>query len=129
MVDFMPAIGIVLQNGYVESYNYAKALEHNFHHSFIMSSQDKKGIDYDSTLRFAKLEGEDFYTLEGEPALEPYTVGKNQISIFAGHCIEKGVNPNTKIKIKDHKLGTYYEGLFIGCLKDFYKLKNNKEVV
>jgi hypothetical protein len=88
-----------------------------------MSSQDKKEIDYDSALRFVKLEYEDFYTLEGEPALEPKTIGKKQISVFAVHCIENGVDPNTKIKIKDHKLGTYYEGQFIGCLKDFIRQK------
>jgi len=115
----MPIIGIILENGYIESYDHKTAEKHNFHHTFIMSSQDKKEIDYDSALRFVKLDGEEFYTLEGEPALEPRTTGKKQISFFATYCVENGVDSNTKVKIKDHKLGTYYEGQFIGCLKDF----------
>jgi len=121
MGDSVPIIGIVLENGYVESYDQETALKHNFHHSFIMSSKDKKEINYDLALRFVKLQGEEFYTLEGEPALEPYKLGRKQISIFAKYCIEHGSNPNTRVKIKDHKLGTRYEGLTIGCLKDFYK--------
>lgn len=129
MENYVPIIGIVLENGYVESYDYKIALKHNYHHTFIMSSQDKKEIDYDSALRFVKLESEDFYTLEGEPALEPHTIGKKQIGVFSAHCIENGVNPDTKVKIKDHKLGTYYENMFIGSLKDFYKGKDNKNVI
>lgn len=86
-----------------------------------MSLDDKKEIDYDSALRFVKLENEDFYTIEGEPSLDPMTVGKKQISYFAAHCIENGVNPDTKVKVKDHKLGTYYEDRFIGSLKDLHK--------
>lgn len=121
-MDFMPIIGIVLENGCVESYDYETAVKYNFHHSFIMSLKGNSNINYDNTLRFVQLEGENFYTLEGEPALEPRTIGKKQISIFAAHCIEKGVNPNTRVKIKDHKLGTYYEGLVIGCLKDLCKV-------
>lgn len=89
-----------------------------------MALKDNKEIDYDSALRFVKLEDEEFYTLEGEPALEPHTIGKKQISIFAAHCIENGIDPDTRIKIKDHKLGTYYEGLFVGFLKDFYEVKD-----
>lgn len=114
----------MLENGYIESHDYKTALKNNFHHAFIMSAQDKKEINFDSALRFVKLEGEAFYTLEGEPALEPHTIGKKQISVFSAHCIENGVDPNTRIKIKDHKLGTYYEGLFVGSLKDFYEIKD-----
>jgi len=120
--NYIPIIGIILENGDVESYDHETAVKHNFHHTFIMSSSDKKEINYDSALRFVKLDGEEFYTLEGEPALDPHIVGKKQISIFAEYCIKNGIDHNTKLKIKDHKLGTYYEGLFIGCLKDFYKI-------
>ncbi|MHC1684533.1 MAG: hypothetical protein AB6733_16585 [Clostridiaceae bacterium] len=121
MVDFVPIIGIVLENGNVESYDYKTAIKNNFHHSFIFSSMNISPVDYDQALRFVKLEGEAFYTLEGEPALEPHTIGKKQIAVFAEHCIEKGVDPNTRVKIKDHLLGTRYEGTYIGVLKDFYK--------
>jgi hypothetical protein len=117
----IPVIGVVFNNGQIESYDYITALKNNFHHSFIMSSQDKKEIDYDSVLRFVRLENEAFYTLEGEPSLDPYTIGKKQITAFAAHCVENGVDPNTRVKIKDHKLGTYYEGRFIGALKDLIK--------
>ena len=116
-----PIIGIVLNDGAVESYDYETAAKNNFHHSFILSLNDKKEIDYDSVLRFVKLKNEEFYTLEGEPSLDPHIIGKKQISHFATHCIERGVNPLTRVKIKDHKLGTYYEGKFIGALKDFIK--------
>jgi hypothetical protein len=121
MMKFVPIIGVVLTDGYVESYDYETAVKNNFHHTFIMGSQDKKEIDYDSALRFVKLRGEPFYTLEGEPALEPYAEGKEQIVMFATHCIKNGVDPNTKVRIRDHKLGTKYEGSFIGSLSDFYK--------
>lgn len=127
MKDFVPIIGIVLENGDIESHDYRTAVNNNFHHAFIISSKYKNEIDYDSALRFVKLDGEEFYTLEGEPALEPHTIGKKQISFFAAHCIEHGVNPYTRLKIKDHKLGTYYEGMFVGCLKDFYDVKNKKD--
>lgn len=126
MVGFVPIIGIVLEDGHIESYDLETALKHKFHHSFIMSSKEKKSIDYDQALRFVKLEGEDFYTLEGEPSLEPYSTGRKQISAFAAYCIENGVNPNTRLRIKDHKLGTRYEGLVVGCLKDFYKKEDSK---
>lgn len=125
---YIPIIGIVLEDGHVESYDHETAVKHNFHHTFIMSSQDKKEIDYDSALRFVKLENEDFYTLEGEPALDPHTIGKKQISFFAAHCIENGVDPNTRVKIRDHKLGTFYENRFVGCLNDFYKMKKNNNI-
>ncbi|MFW2490891.1 hypothetical protein D2A34_24620 [Clostridium chromiireducens] len=114
----------MLENGYIESYDHGMAKKYNYHHAFIMSSKDKKEINYDSILRFVKLEKEDFYTLEGEPSLEPHTIGKKQIKVFAKHCIENGVDPNTRVKIKDHKLGTLYENRFIGSLKDFYKIEN-----
>jgi hypothetical protein len=122
MGSCIPVIGIVLKSGYIESYGYRTAIVNNFHHAFIKSLQDKREIDYDSALRFVKLKDEDFYTLEGDPALEPHTSGKKQISIFAAHCIENGVDPTTRVKIKDHKLGTYYEGMFMGTLGDFYKI-------
>lgn len=121
MINNLPIIGIVLKDGHVESYDYITAVKNDFHHTFIMSSKDKDEIDYDSALRFVKLDGEGFYTLEGEPALDPHTIGKKQISIFAAHCIENGVDPTTRVKIKDHKLETYYEGKFIGALKDLLK--------
>jgi hypothetical protein len=128
-MSFVPIIGMVFKNGYTESYDYKTAIINDFHHSFIMESKDLEEFDYDQALRFVKLAGEDYYTLEGEPALEPFTSGKKQINIFATHCIENGVNPDTKIKIKDHKLNTRYEGLFIGKLKDFYKTEyNNKDI-
>jgi hypothetical protein len=117
----VPVIGIVLQNGYVESYDYKMAAANDFHHSFIMASKTLGDYNYDDTLRFVKLPGENYYTLEGEPALEPYTTGKNQICAFAVHCISKGIDPNTRIKIKDHKLDTTYEGAFIGSLKKFIR--------
>lgn len=125
---YIPIIGIVLEDGHVESYDYETAAKHNFHHTFIMSSNDKKEIDYDSALRFVKLANENFYTLEGEPALEPHTIGKRQISFFAEHCIENGVDPSTKVKIRDHKLGTFYENRFVGCLSDFYKVKKSNDI-
>lgn len=115
----VPVIGIVLQNGYVESYNYKTAVANDFHHSFIMDSKTLGEFNYDETLRFVQLPGENYYTLEGEPALEPYTIGKKQICYFATHCVSKGIDPNTRIKIKDHKLDTRYEGTFIGALKNF----------
>lgn len=121
MENYIPVIGVVFEDGRIESYDYNTALKNNFHHSFIMSSKDKREINYDSVLRFVKLENEGFYTLEGEPALDPHTVGKKQISVFAAHCVENGVNPTIRVKIKDHKLGTYYEGKFIGYLKDLIK--------
>lgn len=121
MEKFIPIIGVILEDGRIESYDYNTALKNRFHHSFIMSLQDKKEMNYDNVLRFVKLGTETFYTLEGEPALDPHTVGKKQIRIFAAHCVENGVDPKTRVKIKDHKLGTYYEGKFIGYLKDFLK--------
>lgn len=120
-MNYIPIIGVVLGDGKVESYDYETALKNNFHHSFIMSLKDKKEIDYDSVLRFVKLQNETLYTLEGEPSLNPHTIGKEQIRAFATHCIDNGVDPNIKVKIKDHKLGTYYEGMVIGALKDFIK--------
>lgn len=117
----IPIIGIVLKNGEVESYDYKTAVANNFHHSFIVTSKSMSEFDYDEALRFVKISNEDFYTLEGEPALNPFTTGKKQIKAFALHCIENGVDPNTKVKIKDHKLNTFYEGSLIGRLSDLIK--------
>jgi hypothetical protein len=115
----IPIIGIVLKNGEVESYDYKTAANNNFHHSFIVTSKGISALDYDESLRFVKIPSEDFYTLEGEPSLEPFTTGKKQVIAFASHCIERGIDPNTKVKIKDHKLNTFYEDSIIGRLKDF----------
>ncbi len=117
--NITPIIGMVLKSGELYSYNGEIAKENNYHHSFIVTSKAISSEDYDDALRFVKLEGESFYTLEGEPALRPYGKGKKQISLFAKHCLDRGVDGNTKVKIKDHKLNTYYEGQFIGRLMDF----------
>jgi hypothetical protein len=117
----IPFIGVVLKNGYVESYDYKTAVLNNFHHSFMITSKTLSQYDCDEMLRFVKIFGEGYYTIEGEPALNPFTSGKKQISIFATYCVEKGADLDIKIKIKDHKLNTYYEGSFIGRLKDFVK--------
>lgn len=120
---FLPIIGIVLTNEEVFAYDYKSAATNNFHHSFIIASKGISTADYDTALRFVKLPDENFYTLEGEPALDPFLSGKNQIIAFAAYCIENGVDPNMRVKIKDHKLGTLYEDTFIGRIQDFIEAK------
>jgi hypothetical protein len=114
-----PFLGIVAKNGYLEAYDLKTAKNHDFHHSYALSPEGSKYYDDDDTLRFVKYYGDDEYTLEGSPALDPFNMGSKQIQIFAKYCIEAGASPNTPVTVADHALGTPYEGKNIGTLKDW----------
>lgn len=114
-----PFLGIVAKNGYVESYDLTTAKRYDFHHSYALSIEGSKYYDDDNTLRFVKNVGDDKYTLEGSPALDPFGKGFMQVQIFARHCINAGATPDTLIAVADHALGTPYEGKIIGKLKDW----------
>ena len=94
-------------------------LKNDFHHSNALSPQGQKYYDEDNTLRFVKYVGDDKYTLEGSPALDPFEKGFRQIQIFAKHCIKTGAAPNSLFAVADHALGTPYEGKIIGKLEDW----------
>lgn len=114
-----PFVGLVSEDGYIESYGLEKAKECDYHHQYALSS---KGLDYydkQGTLRFVKYFGDNKYTLEGSPALDPFGVGYNYIRLFAKHCSDLGASLDTAIRIADHKLNTEYEGKEIGTLKDW----------
>ncbi|MGC7872090.1 hypothetical protein ACPUYX_11240 [Desulfosporosinus sp. SYSU MS00001] len=114
-----PFLGIVANNGYVESYDFETAQKFDFHHSYALSPLGQRYYDDDYTLRFVKYAGDNKYTLEGSPALDPFDKGFKQIRIFAQYCVNEGVSPDTFIAVADHALGTPYEGKVIGKLEDW----------
>ncbi|MFZ5967188.1 MAG: hypothetical protein ACOYVK_08430 [Bacillota bacterium] len=63
--------------------------------------------------------GTDTYTLEGEPALDPFHKGRNQIKQFVQHVLENGASEDTKIEIAQHHWNTEWEGKVVGRLKDW----------
>jgi len=115
----IPFIGIVAENGYVESYDYITAEEWDFHHSYVLS---KEGITYynsPNTLRFVRYSNSNIYTLEGSPSLDPFNKGFDQIKIFVNHVLVNGADPEIEIKVLDHELGTEYDGKKLGRLKNW----------
>lgn len=113
----VPFVGLVSEDGYVESYGLENAARCDYHHNYTLSP---KGIRYyykDNTLRIVRYANEDKYTLEGSPVLDPFGKGFDQIRIFARHCLEYGAEPDVLIKVADHKLGTKYDGEILGSLK------------
>lgn len=115
----VPFIGIVSKDGYVESYNYETAEKFDFHHSLALSEKGCKEYDKKETLRFVMYKGTNTYTLEGEPALDPFNNGFKQVQLFVKHALEKGATPDIKIKVAEHYLNTKWEGKLIGKLKDW----------
>ena len=115
----IPFIGIVSKDGYVESYNYETAEKFDFHHSFALSERGCEEYDKNETLRFVMYKGTNTYTLEGEPALDPFHNGFKQVQLFAKHVLEKGATPDIQIEIGEHYLNTEWEGKLIGKLKDW----------
>lgn len=115
----IPFLGIVAQDGYIESYDYDVASENDFHHSYCLSSQGIRYYRTEGTLRFVRYDNDPCYTLEGTPALSPFEQGFRQIQWFAKHCLQQGADPSTPIEVLDHGLGTPYEGKSLGTLQDW----------
>ena len=114
-----PFVGLVSENGYIESYGLKKAKECDYHHQYALSQEGLKYYDSDNTLRFVKYSGDSIYTLEGSPALDPFGKGYIQIKLFAKHCVSLGADTNTPIRVADHALKTEYEGRIIGTLQEW----------
>lgn len=116
-----PFIGMVTADGKVESYNYEQAKRADFNHSMVVS--DMKAYDKDSTLRFVRNDNSDTFTLEGNVAIDPTTPeSKKQLALFAKEMIDRGADPNMKVKLADQKLPANeakFQGLVIGKLNDF----------
>lgn len=118
----LPFIGIVSKKGYTESYDYYKAKENDFHHSFCLSGEGLKYYDSDETLRFVLNGPHNGYenlhiALEGNPALDPFKSGKKQIKQMCELYLSFGADENISLKVEDHCLGTRYENEIIGSLK------------
>lgn len=121
-VKKLPFIGIVSKDGYVESYDYYKAKENDFHHSFCLSEEGLKHYDSDETLRFVLNGPHNGYekihiALEGNPALDPFKSGKKQIKQMCELYLSFGADENISLKVEYHCLGTKYENEIIGSLK------------
>lgn len=115
----IPFLGIVSEDGYIESYDYKIAEECDFHHSFALSQKGCQIYDEPNTLRFIMYKGTNTYILEGSPSLDPFNKGYNQIKLFVAHVIGEGASLSTKIEVAEHYLNTEWEGKQIGTLKDW----------
>lgn len=118
MID-IPFIGIVSIDGYIESYDYKTAEEHDFHHSYILSEKGCRIYNEANTLRFVMYKGSNTYTLEGSPVLDPLGKGYEQIKLFIKHVLKEGAEPLTKIEVAKHHLNTEWDGKQLGTLKDW----------
>lgn len=115
----IPFIGVVSNDGYVESYDYETAEKFDFHHSLALSERGCKVYEKNDTLRFVMYKGTNTYTLEGEAALDPFNEGFKQVQLFVNHVLQNGANPNIEIEVAQHYLNTEWEGRRIGKLKDW----------
>ena len=121
-----PMVGIVTRDGYVESYNYSKGKKFDFHHNFIMSQKaitTMEDIDDNNALRFIHYNkctqhDKNTYTLEGEPALDPFNKGAKQIKKFVEHVLENGADPTMEVEVLNHHLGSIWEGKTLGTLSE-----------
>lgn len=125
----VPMVGIVTKDGHVESYSYKKAKQQDFHHTFLMTEKALDSFDFDSTLRFLHYDkctkfDKNMYTLEGDPALDPFGKGAKQMERFVSHVLKHGANPCMNVEIADHKMHTDYEGKIIGTLGELKKRFN-----
>ncbi len=114
--EAVPFVGLVSKEGYIESYSYQTAKQHDFHHSFVLSSKGETLYYRDDTLRFVQYPGSQTYTLEGGPSLAPFEAGERQVMLFAQHVLKRGASPKTPVVVAEQHMGTPYEGKCIGTL-------------
>lgn len=121
----IPFLGIISKENYEEHYNFAKAKENDFHHTFCLSEEGLKHYDNDDTLRFFYMNkafgngDENKIVIEGNPALDPFNTGRNQLKTMARLFLEAGVGLSVPIYVENHYLNTKYEGKIIGLLLHF----------
>ncbi|QST02116.1 hypothetical protein IMZ31_21945 (plasmid) [Pontibacillus sp. ALD_SL1] len=118
----IPFLGIVARNGYVEWYDYEHAKRVDFHHTFALSEKGHAYYDMDSTLRFIfysiqhRNSDRDEISLLGDPALDPFGIGKRQVKEVASLFQKAGVDRSIPFVVENHFLGTLYEGKKIGTI-------------